>query len=282
MTIGEVAQLTGLSVKALRLYDEQGLLEPACVDSWSRYRRYTAAQLVPAVQLVALRRAGVGLADAARILTKGEPAEDVLAEFRARVMAERERQDAALAAAWAYLTAPARAWDLREREVAAQPWVGVVLPMDPETDEETATEQANEAFTASWHALAAVGRKPTGQCWSVPRMSEDGSVLELVCCWPVAGPPPEGWSVPGHTVMVGETPAGPELSVAWRHDDQAPMIDGAAHPALLALLAEVERRGVVADLSMGRQIVTMDETGEGSGVEFAVPLRRRDQDTPVS
>lgn len=39
MNIGEFAQLTGLSIKALRRYDEQGLLRPAVVDPWSRYRR---------------------------------------------------------------------------------------------------------------------------------------------------------------------------------------------------------------------------------------------------
>ncbi|MGW5646017.1 MerR family DNA-binding transcriptional regulator [Saccharopolyspora sp. NPDC003752] len=30
--IGDFAQLTGLSAKALRLYDEQGLLKPAAVE----------------------------------------------------------------------------------------------------------------------------------------------------------------------------------------------------------------------------------------------------------
>ena len=276
MTIGEVAQLTGLSVKALRLYDEQGLLEPACVDQWSRYRRYTAAQLAPAVQLVALRRAGVGLTDAARILTKGEPAEDVLTEFRTRILDERRRQDAALAAATAYLTAPPRDWDIREREATAQPWAGVVLPVDEQTGEEVMTERANTAFSALWLALSAVDTAPTGDCWSVPRMSEDGTTAELVCCWPVAAPPPEGWSLPGHTVVTGEVPAGPELVVAWRYEEEeVPMIDGAAHPAMLALMAEAEGRGVAVDLSQVRQIVSADDSGAG-GIEVAVPLRPRD------
>lgn len=43
--IGRFAQLTGLSVRALRLYDEQGLLRPEAVDEWSRYRRYSVTQL---------------------------------------------------------------------------------------------------------------------------------------------------------------------------------------------------------------------------------------------
>lgn len=43
--IGRFAQLTGLSVRALRLYDEQGLLRPDRVDEWSGYRRYSVTQL---------------------------------------------------------------------------------------------------------------------------------------------------------------------------------------------------------------------------------------------
>ncbi|MBE0975558.1 MerR family DNA-binding transcriptional regulator, partial [Escherichia coli] len=40
MTVGEFALATGLSVKALRFYDERGLLAPADVDVDSGYRRY--------------------------------------------------------------------------------------------------------------------------------------------------------------------------------------------------------------------------------------------------
>ena len=50
-TIGEFSRATHLSVKALRHYDEIGLLVPADVDPSSGYRRYQAAQ-VPAAHLV--------------------------------------------------------------------------------------------------------------------------------------------------------------------------------------------------------------------------------------
>ena len=39
LTIGEFAPATHLSVKALRHYDEVGLLQPADVDQASGYRR---------------------------------------------------------------------------------------------------------------------------------------------------------------------------------------------------------------------------------------------------
>ena len=38
MTVGEFALATGLSAKALRFYDERGLLAPADVDAHSGYR----------------------------------------------------------------------------------------------------------------------------------------------------------------------------------------------------------------------------------------------------
>jgi DNA-binding transcriptional MerR regulator len=50
-SIGEFSRATHLSVKALRHYDEVGLLAPADVDPSSGYRRYRAAQ-VPAAHLI--------------------------------------------------------------------------------------------------------------------------------------------------------------------------------------------------------------------------------------
>ena len=43
--IGEFARLGGVSVRALRHYDEIGLLRPAKVDPLTGYRGYSAAQL---------------------------------------------------------------------------------------------------------------------------------------------------------------------------------------------------------------------------------------------
>ena len=60
MTIGEFALCTGLSVKALRFYDERGLLTPADVDPYSGYRRYSASQLRTATTILILRTAGLG------------------------------------------------------------------------------------------------------------------------------------------------------------------------------------------------------------------------------
>ncbi|MFF2941732.1 MerR family transcriptional regulator [Streptomyces niveus] len=62
LTIGAFARASRLSPKALRLYDELGLLTPARVDGTTGYRYYVEAQL-PRARLVAwLRRVGMPLA----------------------------------------------------------------------------------------------------------------------------------------------------------------------------------------------------------------------------
>lgn len=62
LTIGEFARRSMLSPKALRLYDEQGLLVPAEVDPSSRYRRYRESQLADARLISRLRRLDMPLA----------------------------------------------------------------------------------------------------------------------------------------------------------------------------------------------------------------------------
>ena len=49
LSIGRFADATGLTVKALRHYDEIGLLVPARVDPDNSYRYYDLAQVETAV-----------------------------------------------------------------------------------------------------------------------------------------------------------------------------------------------------------------------------------------
>ncbi|WNM41838.1 MerR family transcriptional regulator [Micromonospora halotolerans] len=63
LTIGAFARAARLTPKALRLYDELGLLPPAAVDPHSGYRYYAPDQLDRARLIAALRRAGMPLAE---------------------------------------------------------------------------------------------------------------------------------------------------------------------------------------------------------------------------
>ncbi len=62
LTSGEFARASRLSRKALRLYDELGLLSPVQVDPASGYRLYAPAQLEQARLVAWLRRLGMPLA----------------------------------------------------------------------------------------------------------------------------------------------------------------------------------------------------------------------------
>ncbi len=62
MSSGEFARASGLTRKALRLYDELGLLTPARVEPSSGYRFYAPAQLERARLVAWLRRLGMPLA----------------------------------------------------------------------------------------------------------------------------------------------------------------------------------------------------------------------------
>ncbi len=68
LTIGEFGRRSGLSVKALRLYDLSGLLPPAEVDPASGYRRYAAEQLDRARRISLLRQLDMPLAVVAEVL----------------------------------------------------------------------------------------------------------------------------------------------------------------------------------------------------------------------
>jgi serine/threonine protein phosphatase PrpC len=74
MTIGAFARSARLTPKALRLYDQIGLLRPAAVDPESGYRLYDPAQLRQARLVAQLRRLGMPMAEV-RTVCRLSPAE---------------------------------------------------------------------------------------------------------------------------------------------------------------------------------------------------------------
>ena len=88
MSIGRFARLTGLTVKALRHYDEVGLLRPASVDGETGYRSYGAEQVRRAEAIRALRRLELPLDDVATLLTTDDPA------LLRRVLVDHQRRTA--------------------------------------------------------------------------------------------------------------------------------------------------------------------------------------------
>jgi DNA-binding transcriptional MerR regulator len=94
-SIGEFSQISGLSVKTLRFYDEKGLLKPAVVDAATDYRYYDAVCAERARVIARLRELQFSLGDIAGILAACGDDADLLGGMRRqqRVISERMRAD---------------------------------------------------------------------------------------------------------------------------------------------------------------------------------------------
>lgn len=88
LRIGDLARRSGVSAKALRLYEQRGLLHPAA-HSAAGYRLYDAGSLAALSRIVVLRRAGFSLAEIGQLLTRDATAAAQLLTLRIATL-ERE------------------------------------------------------------------------------------------------------------------------------------------------------------------------------------------------
>lgn len=74
LNIGQMAQVNGVSVRALHLYQDKGILEPRAVDGQTGYRRYDIMQSVKLDMVAQLQNAGFSLDEIADINAHGDAA----------------------------------------------------------------------------------------------------------------------------------------------------------------------------------------------------------------
>jgi effector-binding domain-containing protein len=98
MQIGDFSKLSFVTVKALRYYDEIGLLKPERVDEFTGYRYYSASQLPRLNRIVALKNLGLSLDEVAQFLRNDVAVASILdvlhtkqAEIKGRLEEETER-----------------------------------------------------------------------------------------------------------------------------------------------------------------------------------------------
>ena len=93
LSIGRFARLAGLSVGALRHYDELDLLRPSDIDRFTGYRRYRREQLETARTIARLRDLELPLDEIRVVLAMDDPADQRrhLAAHRARIEARSNR-----------------------------------------------------------------------------------------------------------------------------------------------------------------------------------------------
>src|SRR5215469_11033405 len=84
ITIGEFARLGGVSIKALRIYADIGLLRPAAINPQSRYRLYSKSQISRLHRILMLKNAGLPLAQIGSQLAHRDPG--TLSKIRASLI----------------------------------------------------------------------------------------------------------------------------------------------------------------------------------------------------
>ena len=160
--IGRFAQVTRLSVKALRHYDELGLLRPALVSAETGYRYYSLGQALEAERIRLLRALDVPLDEIGALLREREAG-----AVQARLSSHRERIESRIAADRRRLETLGRllagtdslpSTDVALRALAAQQ----VLALRGQAALEAIGAAATEAFGRLFTDLQRIGVAPAG------------------------------------------------------------------------------------------------------------------------
>ncbi len=100
LSIGKMAEINGVSIPTLRLYDKNGLLKPAYIDPESGYRYYTLQQTARLDIIAYMKELGMSLSEIASVLRKEDIAliEGILAQKNEQMHEQmrrlKERHDA--------------------------------------------------------------------------------------------------------------------------------------------------------------------------------------------
>jgi len=186
--IGRFSVICRLSQKALRLYDELGLLKPALVDPGSGYRYYSLAQALEAERIRLLRSLEVPLDEIGRILHAPAPeaARELLERHRVRLAARLEEYRAALTHLETLVKEEAMAgYDVKTKEIAPQQ----VLSIRVRTRLASLGEEASRAFGEMFAHLGRVHAGPAGPPLALyhgPMFDEEA--VDVEWCVPVDRP----------------------------------------------------------------------------------------------
>jgi len=186
LSIGEFAAATQLSPKALRLYDEHALLQPATTDSTSGYRYYRADQLALGRLIRTLRDMSVPLADVAKVVAaRGTQAERLLGDLARDVDQRYAREKRAFQTALLLLRDAAR-FDAVDVEERARPAMHVIVR--PFMSNRRQFSERLRAELEAVHARLRVAGLPfadAAHCRLVEPLSDEDAPLELLLPVPI-------------------------------------------------------------------------------------------------
>lgn len=167
MTISQFARRSGLSHKALRLYEMSGLLPPAEIDPVNGYRRYSEGQLGRAHWISRLRQLDMPLATVAELLADGDE-QQMLARLD-RWWAEQQatmRIKEALVAHLRAGLAPGGAGDLPSYQVRVRKVAGAkIAVIRHQVDQSTLVDTMVGACQQIRDHLRDCGATPAGEAW---------------------------------------------------------------------------------------------------------------------
>ncbi len=267
LQIGEFSGLTGLSVKALRHYDDLGVLPPARVDASTGHRFYGADQVRTGVAIRALRQAGVALPDVASSIAKSAEL-TVLEAHWDRVEESRRAENEAFATARKQITQLTASLEVTERQMPAQPFAAMrlLIPASPE-DQERVDEHARRSRLIP--RLIARGVGPSGPSWTATK-ARDAETTEMTLYWPTSEQLSPDWAEPGE--FVGLLPERVELAASWRFAPDATSADHLSGPAVVAIFeALAAHHADVRDIEIRQTISRVSPSGHT--VEAAVTLK---------
>ena len=269
LSISDFSGVSGLSTQTLRYYHAEGLLVPAAVNERTGYRSYAFEQVERAALVSALRGAGLSVRDVRAAVSAPDAARSLLHEHRESLMRRREREDAALEAAWTLLTD----WpDAHLEERPAMTVISVRVPGEQRLEPEeqvlpesvsaaarhlvtTLRERAVEVIDNPWaaHLLDTPEQKaklfvPAGPDWEVA----------------VAVAASENHALPDRA-RLSTRPAQQEMSVTLPVRASIAAYAAAVHHILRRCL----EGGLVPDLAVPRHIVCDDRA------QIAVHVRRQ-------
>jgi effector-binding domain-containing protein len=212
LPIGRFAQMSGLTVRAVRHYGELGLLGPAYVDPESGYRYYDRDQLAAAAAIRRLRFLEFALDDIRQILAADDP------EYtRARLYEQRAKM-AALAATTEQMLASLQRLIEGEEELVSMPvdiWHEVevkdvpdqrVLVIRERARQEALSDVIPAAIREVHLHMKALGATFAGPPFIVCPYADEEGFVDLEIGWPVSdelsgGGRIESSVLPGSTML---------------------------------------------------------------------------------
>jgi DNA-binding transcriptional MerR regulator len=215
LTIGEFGRRSGLSQRALRLYDVSGLLPPAAVDPVSGYRRYTADQLERARRISMLRRLDMPLTVVAEVL--GGTDDEALIQLDRWWAAQEAGMQARrgsigwLRASLGHAGAPEFTYPVARRDVPATK----IAVIRTEVDQQGLVDAIRSSEWTIREHLGAAGAGTTAEHWVIYHglVTPDAEAPIEVCV------PYTGSVEPSGTVMLRVEPAHREIYATVARDD---------------------------------------------------------------